>query len=207
MKTMATKEINKQDIKILELLNSWEKKEEFYNLFSIHYFVLDEKFEEYRDLNFLLGEKNAQKHRNELLSFGSYETGGSFCLWYYPELETKAPVVYIGDCGELAFVAPSFQDFVCLLSKGKLICAGGNDVNSNSILHQWGDFDDFDEQLDELAEENDISIKKAEKKLNKSLIKFRKFISEEITCRKEKEIFEDVNAHPIFAKWVEEISE
>jgi len=162
--------INKQDIKTLELLNNWEIKEEFYNLFSIHYFILNKEFEEYDNIDFLFGKTNSEKHKNELITFGYYETGGSFCLWYYPELKTEAPVVYIGDCGELAFVAPSFQDFVCLLSKGKLICAGGDDDgNSNSIIRQWGDFDDFDEQLDELALENDKDIEETKKLLNKIL--------------------------------------
>jgi len=193
----------KREVALLKLLNEWEKKEEVYSLESIHWFSLLNSFEPSSYL--LEGKNHFQKNKNFFLDFGFYESGdGSFSLWYYDGLVGAAPVVYYGTGGEVSMVAPSFEDFVCMLLKGKIISAGGSD-NGEISTDAWGDFDDIDEQLKELPYERDVKTDEVLVALNKSFSKFQSFIEKHVTCRDEEIILSDTDRHPNFLKFVESV--
>jgi len=193
----------KKEVALLKLLNEWEEKEEVYSLESIHWFSLLNSFEP--SSYFLEGEKTFWKNKNFLLDFGFYESGdGTFALWYYDGLVGAAPVVYYGTDGEVSMVTPSFEDFVCMLLKGKIIYAGSSD-NGEMSTYAWGDFDDIDEQLKELPYERDVKTDEVLVALNKSFSKFQSFIEKHVTCRDEEIILSDTDRHPNFLKFVESV--
>lgn len=63
-----------------------------------------------------------EKHR--FLEFGKDGTGSGFCLWFYPGLERKPPVVFWSSEGEFCFVSDTLRDFVRQLCSGKLFYDG-----------------------------------------------------------------------------------
>ena len=70
---------------------------------------------------------------NSFLSFASTEEGGEYYLWKYDEISTdEAPVIFLGSSGEYDMVAPSLNDFICMLSHGYSFSA-----DSESLRVTW----------------------------------------------------------------------
>ncbi|MBK4992976.1 hypothetical protein IAE39_001150 [Pseudomonas sp. S37] len=52
--------------------------------------------------------------------FGRDGSGSLFLLWYYPELISQPPVVFMGSEGECGLVADNIQDFIRQMGSGKV---------------------------------------------------------------------------------------
>ena len=58
------------------------------------------------------------------VQFGQDGTGSMFLLWFYPELKSDPPVVFMGSEGETCLVSSDIKDFIKQLSSGKMFYDG-----------------------------------------------------------------------------------
>jgi len=62
--------------------------------------------------------------KHTFIEFGKDGTGSGFCLWVYPGLQRKSPVVFWSSEGEFYFVSDSLRDFIRQLCSGKMFFDG-----------------------------------------------------------------------------------
>jgi len=188
-------------IEILNLLNEWEKKEELYNL-ELQEFELYDEFEELEYLDEWFGFDYKSQYEDRFLAFANDGTGGELALWFYPDLTGEPPVIFTGSEGETNLIAGSLEDFVCLLTRGKLLNAGDTEED-RTPESLW--YNIYKLQLEELAEDNEVTTEEAKTLLHKSAETFKQFIHNAVNCRDEIAIFKDNSKHPDFIKWVDSV--
>lgn len=112
--------------------------------------------------------------------FGEDGTGSMFLLWYYPDLKTRPPVVFLSSEGESCLVSNSLEDFIHQLGSGKLFFSG------NWYAPSSGEDEDLDWQnLQHLIHE----------KLGRS-----DETPEQLSAKARR-------THPDFSRWVESMGE
>lgn len=148
-KNLAEEEERKgmeEENKILEILSKWSYE-------NNSKLVLDDEFECSSKLkepdcidswfDAQLDNEMADEEYNmldkEFLSFAYTGEGGEYYLWLYDELEGSPPVIYLGSSGEYDMVAPSLNDFVCMLGHGKIFSA-----DYKTLLVTWEDYHEED---------------------------------------------------------------
>ena len=66
-----------------------------------------------------ISDDDYEMFESDFLGFASTEEGGEYYLWKYNEISNdEAPVVFVGSSGEYDMVAPSLNDFICMLAHG-----------------------------------------------------------------------------------------
>ena len=58
-----------------------------------------------------------EKKHGVFVSFAVDGAGGHYLLWYYPNMEKEPSVVFISSYGEMLFLAPSLNEYICTLPK------------------------------------------------------------------------------------------
>ncbi len=191
---------SKNSIETLRLLYEWEKKNEPYNI-QLHNIELYEDFEQIDFLNDWFGFDFDSQYQDRFLAFGDDGTGGSIALWFYPGLNSQPPIVFVGSEGQTNFIANSMEDFACKLTTGKVLNPNSID-DGRTAKTIWSDINKW--QIEDLAAKHQISAKKATKRLDKSISKFKNFVHKKILCNEIVSITKTAK-HPDFIKWADSI--
>ena len=76
-----------------------------------------------------MSDEDYEMLENDFLSFASTEEGGEYYLWKYDKISNdEAPIIFLGSSGEYDMVAPSLNDFICMLSHGYYFRADGESL-------------------------------------------------------------------------------
>ena len=76
------------------------------------------------DLNSWFGNDTNDYGQHRFIEFGMDGSGSGYCLWYYPELKGRPPVVLFESEGDFYFIAGSTQDFIRQLTSGEIFFDG-----------------------------------------------------------------------------------
>lgn len=76
------------------------------------------------ELNRLLGSTRWSEKGDRFIRIARRANGAMFCLWLYPGLRGRPPVVFFGGDGELHLVSANTTDFLHQLSSGYLYWRG-----------------------------------------------------------------------------------
>jgi len=183
---------------LLGNLSMWDRGEYFYSLYDIRDMEVHDGFIACDFVDEWFGDDFREKGY-DFLEFGYNRAGDPFALWIYPELQGEPPVVRLDSDGEVELLAPSFGDFMCLLTD--MECTMGDEENENVLwygIYRYNYIDIVDEDNDF---ENEDEV---QEKIKEEITLLRKKISKKHTCRPIKEIIKDFDRHPNFKKWFEE---
>ena len=121
--------ISDENKQILTFLSGWQS--DAYNFYKIHDLDFSARFSLFEDIDGIVGDDLPEDIEDEFYDFADTSCGGSFCLWFYPELK-----------GERSTVASSFKEFSFLLTQKKVLDATSLDYESDGTESPWTDFKD-----------------------------------------------------------------
>jgi len=159
---------------------------------NIELFSGDTQYEEYKFLSDSAWFENdlSPYFKDRFIEFGKEGDGSSFCLWYYPGLVGEPPVVHMGTDPVFCTMAPSLEDFICLLTS----CLEAPDGYSTKPKEIWEkrvvDMEYLEEYIPDIYED---------------MTAYRKVIGNKIKCSKYKDIMKRFKEHPKFHKWVKKV--
>ena len=192
------KGISKKSKKVLKIMRKWNAYEHIYDLTIIHDIEPYDDFRKMEYINEWFGFDVSDKMEATFIEFAQDASGGTYALWFYPNLIGKPPVVFFGSEGSTNILASSFKDFICLLVNGKILrreAAEGENIWDDNL---------YDFEYEDILEsyKNLKNIDGVKNALAQDLTAFKTKISKKISCNNIETILSKLDQQPNFTAWV-----
>ena len=183
------KELSKTYAKTLTFLQQWQEESHLHHFYSFHNMELHDLEDITKE--FLDGQWDAPMTNyftDKLYAFAVDGSGGYYAFWVYPDLDKKAPIIYLDSHGDYAYLADSFELYFKTFLK---------DVKSK-------DLDEYEYKLESSVEryedKNDVELdeNKIEEMLTKDLDLFENKMNQLIGLDK---ISDEAIDHPSLDLW------
>ena len=178
--------------KALGRLTMWENGSYLYNLYQLKDIELHGSFEECEIVEEWF-EEDFRAKGNDFLEFGYNRAGDPYALWIYPELKGEPAVVLLDSDGEVEMLAPSLNDYLCLLTNYE--CITGQIDNDKIHGYEIYKFD-----MEDLINDDFKDLEAVKNKLKEEIA----LINKHQECRSVSEIIKDFDRHPNFKEWFDE---
>ncbi|KFE56892.1 hypothetical protein [Pseudomonas syringae] len=106
------------------------------------------------EFGYCFGGQRWSTSGDTFVQFGRDASGSMFLLWYYPGLNAKPPVVYVGSEGESMLLATDIEDFIRQLGLGESFCCGAFGCSDEFNERVWSELRRIIQDEFEFSDEN-----------------------------------------------------